>query len=279
MEKEKREGLSLFEWIIALVLIVSVWLIFGRHLTTLFVGLLNRFKVPPTTLLFYLQQHLHFILLALTLLLFIWRVVKSPLKTFVTNSPKFRWPLFFFAFGVWIVAIILYMLLFSTPSIIYSPPQNLANRLLFMAVALVVTPLQSLVEELLFRVTFWRMLEGRLKSNLLISLISGGIFTLFHLFNLEVAQAPIKIIPLLYYFLAGFVFMMMTTSHRGGEAAMGAHVANNLFLALVVNYQGSSLTSDAWFTLAAPPIWGDLILLIICGLIVIRYGKRIGVKD
>ncbi len=279
MEKENHEGLSLLEWIIALVLIVSVWLIFGRHLTTLFVGLLNHFKVPPTTLLYYLQQHLHFILLALILVLFIKRVVKSPLKTFVTNSPKFRWSLFFFAFGVWIVAIILYMLIFSTSSISYSPPQNLANRLLFMAVALVVTPLQSYIEELLFRITFWRMLEGRLKSNLLISVLSGLFFTLFHLFNVEVTQAPIKIIPLLYYFLAGFVLMMMTTNHQGGEAAIGAHVANNLFLALIVNYQGSSLTSDAWFTLEAPPIWSDLILLIICGLIVIRYGKRFRVKD
>jgi len=148
-----------------------------------------------------------------------------------------------------------------------------------MALALVITPLQSFVEELLFRVTLWRMLDQRLKSNLLIALISGLFFTLFHLANLEVIQAAVVILPLLYYFLAGFFFMLMTTTFRGGEAAIGAHVGNNLFLALFVNYQGSSLVSDAWFTLAAPPIWGDLLLLIICGFIVIRYGKRIRVED
>ena len=279
MEKENHEGLSLLEWIIALVLIISVWLVFGSQLTTLLGGLVEYFNVTPTPLLHYLLQHIHFILLALVLGIFIRWVVKRPLKVFVTDSSTFRWPLFFFSYGVWTVAIALFMLILSPSSITYSPPKSLSSRLLFMAVALVVTPLQSYIEELLFRITFWRMLEGRLKSNLLISVLSGLFFTLFHLFNVEVTQAPIKIIPLLYYFLAGFVFMMMTTNHQGGEAAIGAHVANNLFLALIVNYQGSSLTSDAWFTLEAPPIWSDLILLIICGLIVIRYGKRFRVKD
>ncbi len=282
MEKENRERLTLLEWIVSLVLIVVVWLFLGGRLTFLFVELVARFGIVPSTLLLYVQQHLHFLILAGALALFIFKVVRTPLRVYLSDSPSFRWPLFFFAFGVWIVGITLFMLatwLLFPSTISFSPPENLPKRLLFMALALVITPLQSFVEELLFRVSLWRMLERRLKSNLLIALISGLFFTLFHLWNLEVIQAPILILPLLYYFLAGFFFMLMTTTFSGGEAAIGAHVANNLFLALFVNYQGSSLVSDAWFTLEAPPVWGDLLLLIICGLIVIRYGKRIRVKD
>ncbi len=282
MEKENRERLTLLEWVVSLVLIVAVWLLLGGRLTSLFMGFVVRFGIVPSPLLLYVQQHLHFLILAGALALFIFKVVRTPLRVYLSDSPTFRWPLFFFAFGVWIVGITLFIgvtCLLSPTTISFSPPTNLPKRLLFMALALVITPLQSFVEELLFRVTLWRMLEKRIRSNLLIALISGLFFTLFHLANLEVVQATVVILPLLYYFLAGFFFMLMTTTFRGGEAAIGAHVANNLFLALFVNYQGSSLVSDAWFTLAAPPIWGDLLLLIICGFIVIRYGKRIRVKD
>ncbi len=282
MEKENRERLSLFEWIVSLVLIVAVWLFLGGRLTSLFMGFVVRLGIALSPLLLYFQQHLHFLVLLAALAFFIFKVVRTPLRSYVSDSPTFRWPLFFFAFGVWIVAITLFMVgthLFSPTKIAFSPPENLTQRLLFMALALVITPLQSFAEELLFRISLWRMMEKRLKSNLLIALISGLFFTLFHLSNLEVTQAPVQLFALLYYFMAGFLFMLMTTTCQGGEAAIGAHVANNLFLALFVNYQGSSLMSDAWFILGAPPVWGDLLLLIICGLIVIRYGKRIRVKD
>jgi hypothetical protein len=113
MEKENHEGLSLLEWIIALVLIISVWLVFGSQLTTLLGGLVEYFNVTPTPLLHYLLQHIHFILLALVLGIFIRWVVKRPLKVFVTDSSTFRWPLFFFSYGVWTVAIALFMLILS----------------------------------------------------------------------------------------------------------------------------------------------------------------------
>ena len=72
--------------------------------------------------------------------------------------------------------------------------------------------------------------------------------------------------------------MEMVRIHQGSEAAFGAHIANNLFLVLVINYSGSSLVSDPWFLQQDPLVWLDITVLLLCSTIIIRYGNRIGPK-
>ncbi|MFA7371437.1 MAG: CPBP family intramembrane glutamic endopeptidase [Sphaerochaetaceae bacterium] len=278
MIKKERQKLSLLEWFLYLILIIFAWLTLGRRLTAAFTYLIARCGFCLSPLLFYVNQHLHFLVLFALLLLFIYKVLNGSLRSYLSDAPRFRWNLFFLAFLVWLVALtalVLITLIFVPGSVKLVRPQNLLNRLIFMVIALVITPIQCLAEELLFRSSLWQMFKASVKNRVLLSLISALFFALFHLSNLEVTSANFRIGVILYYFLVGFCFMLMNSLHKGTEGALGAHIANNLFLALIVNYQNSSLISDAWFILTKTTTWADYLLLIICALIVIRYGARI----
>ena len=67
------------------------------------------------------------------------------------------------------------------------------------------------------------------------------------------------------YFAIGMVLATITLRDGRLELAMGLHAVNNVFLALIANYEGSALPSepvftgtelDPWFTLVAIAIGG-----------------------
>jgi len=50
------------------------------------------------------------------------------------------------------------------------------------------------------------------------------------------------------------------------ELAIGLHAANNVFLALVANYEGSAIATDAVFTARELDPWYSLVMLVAGGL-------------
>lgn len=269
--------LSLFQWIVGFFFIELTWTFIGGGATFLVSEATRNRTWSTIKWVTYLTQHINFVILLLVLILFIRKAVLVTIKTYVTNAPSFRWCLFRFSAGVWLVGIIVTTLvtaLIEPKSIMVNSTNHLGNRLFLILIALVLTPVQCIAEELLFRTTLWRMLTHRVKRAWVISVISGGIFTLAHLSNLEVQSSNFSFVILSYYFLSGYLFMEMTRRHGGTEAAFGAHIANNMFLVLVINYAGSSLPSDPWFIQQTPSIYVDLVVLVVCSSVIIRYGSR-----
>ena len=265
--------LSLRKWIVAFVSIELVWTFLGGFATYLAAALLGKLNPDLSLGSRYLLKHINFIILLCAILGFIhWGLAIPPVR-FITQAPIFRWRLALMAFGVWTLG---FGLLAVALSIIY--PGSLSfnagihtsERLLMAVLVLLLTPLQCLAEELLFRGVLWRMLEGHRLRNTLRNSISGLVFTLAHLTNTEVGLSPEGLIALAYYFLTGFLFMEMTTSSNGLETAFGAHIANNLFIALIMNYPSSSLESAALFMQDRMHPSADLILLIVCAALILR---------
>ena len=122
-----------------------------------------------------------------------------------------------------------------------------ARFFMFMALVLTLTPLQSAVEELVFRGYVMQGLGLLTRRPLAIAVLSGIVFTLPHLLNPEVREHG-AVIMAANYFAIGV--LLATVALRDGrlELAIGLHVANNVFLALVANYEGSALMTESVFT-------------------------------
>jgi membrane protease YdiL (CAAX protease family) len=120
-----------------------------------------------------------------------------------------------------------------------------------LAVALLLIPLQSAAEELLFRGYLMQGLGIALRRGWAALLVSSVAFGLVHAFNPEISQFGDAFV--LYYVGIGLAFGLATLLDDGLEVAIGAHVANNLWGALVVSFPGSVLDTPALLRMEGVP--------------------------
>ncbi|HUF81340.1 MAG TPA: type II CAAX endopeptidase family protein [Burkholderiales bacterium] len=117
----------------------------------------------------------------------------------------------------------------------------------FLAAVLVLTPIQCAVEELVFRGYALQAFGLLTRQPLAIAAASSLVFTLPHLLNPEVHQHGVLLMAA-NYFAIGMVLAMVTLRDGRLELAIGLHAANNVFLALIANYEGSALRTESVFT-------------------------------
>jgi membrane protease YdiL (CAAX protease family) len=119
--------------------------------------------------------------------------------------------------------------------------------LVFLAAVLVLTPIQCLTEELVFRGYAMQGLGLLTRRPAVIAVASSLLFTLPHLLNPEVARHGLFIMAA-NYFAIGLLLAAVTLRDGRLELAMGLHAVNNVFLALVANYEGSALMTESIYT-------------------------------
>jgi membrane protease YdiL (CAAX protease family) len=117
----------------------------------------------------------------------------------------------------------------------------------FLTLVLVLTPIQAGAEELVFRAYSMQGLALLTRRPALIAVASSVIFTAPHLLNPEVHQYGMLIMAA-NYFAIGMLLATVTLRDGRLELAIGLHAVNNVFLALVANYEGSALTTESVFT-------------------------------
>lgn len=253
----QRESLTLA---LSMVLISAFWLLLGPIAVQLF---------APAGLP-YLQANAPFFALGLGIVVSLRLLLKSSFKQLITDHNHFRIPLFVRAFLAYFLTANLFLLLYvlTEPASIstYAAPAN--QKLLMLVLVLVITPIQTSSEEVLFRILPVRIVTGKTLvvgklHRLLASLFSALLFALPHLGNRELAQAQSPAIVVGYYALFGFLVTAMSLKSGGFEIALAVHAANNLFVALICNYQGSSLPSLPLFeSTRALGTWTDLAQLV-----------------
>lgn len=117
----------------------------------------------------------------------------------------------------------------------------------FVAAVLVLTPIQTTVEELVFRGYVMQGMGLLTRRPALIAVASSLVFTAPHLLNPEV-HAHGTLIMGANYFVIGLLLATITLRDGRLELAIGLHAVNNVFLALVANYEGSALMTESIFT-------------------------------
>ncbi len=119
--------------------------------------------------------------------------------------------------------------------------------LVFLALVLVLTPIQTTTEELVFRGYAMQGLGLLTRRPALVAIASSLVFTAPHLLNPEVQEHGVLIMAA-NYFAIGMLLATITLRDGRLELAIGLHAVNNVFLALVANYEGSALTTESIFT-------------------------------
>ena len=117
----------------------------------------------------------------------------------------------------------------------------------FLLLVLLLTPLQCAAEELVFRGYAMQGLARLTRSPALITILSSLIFTFPHLLNPEAQRHGVLIMGANYFAIG---MLLATVALRDGrlELAIGVHAANNIFLAVVANYEESALRTESLFT-------------------------------
>lgn len=184
-----------------------------------------------------------------------------PAQTLLTAFPRFRWERLFKAMLVWGL---LYILTALIEALLYPGRYqfsfNAAELAPYLLPAILLLPIQTSAEEFLMRGYLLQNAGLKIKNIWILSLISGLVFTLPHLWNPEVAVNAI-LIPL-FYFSFGFFAAYITIRDGGLELALGLHAINNL-LTLLVNYTDSALPNPSVFTVTVlDPIYGLIAPLI-----------------
>lgn len=247
-------------WVIGFFLIIGIWLGLTVVATLFFstVAVIFGISLEPTRYtvftpsLRFILINFNFIFLALGIFIILKFYLKVPLTPFVTDKPKFQWKKLLCYGSLWIAltivaTIIKYVLRPEDFSSVLT--EGWAERLILLPFILVLTPLQTMSEELFSRAYIARMggktLPSGLASQLIYSTISGLVFMSLHITNPELSSGVIA--ALLYYFLFGAFLMYLSLRTGGFEAAIGIHAMHNLFIALIVNYSGTTLPTVPLF--------------------------------
>lgn len=120
----------------------------------------------------------------------------------------------------------------------YSINFNIDNFYLIIFLFLLAIPIQVTFEELFFRGYLNQGLSLKIKSPLIIILISSSVFSLGHIAN--GGMEPIFMIQnLVISLIIGIIFSVATLVDNGIELAIGAHFINNFYAFLIHSAEGS----------------------------------------
>lgn len=186
------------------------------------------------------QEALQFALIFASVIAFLpglWLVLpwlhKRARLTFLTAHARFSWARLWLSFGA-AMAIFLASLFFvlardGGPPALHVEP---ARYLVFIALGILLVPAQVFTEELLFR-GYLTQAVGRVTGSLALRLfIPAALFVGLHLANPEVSHNALAAVA--GYALVALYLGVLTLRGNGLEEAIGFHLANNLFVLLVV---------------------------------------------
>ena len=274
-EKETTDwGFSALAGSLSVVLIVIFWLKVGPVLASLPFG--------TSPLEAYVKANAPFFAMALGILLSAKFLLRTRLTKLIRGTDTINVKVLMLSGGSYLSICILFTLLgwLFQPEYYHLILDDIPQKLLLLPFVLLITPLQTTCEEFLMRIIPSRLFnKGHLvhtrHAMLLVSLFTALLFMLPHLSNQEMVHANQKSAVMLYYALFGFAGTYISLRTQGFEPSLGIHAANNLYIALVCNYQFSSLPSKPLILSTAPiGTYLDVIQLITAFAVVLLVLKK-----
>lgn len=170
-------------------------------------------------------------------------------QTFVqltTTRKKIDWGRFWFALLLWgIISTGFVGLDFVTNPEDYINNFKLQPFLLLCILAVILVPLQTSFEEYLFRGYLMQGIGVLVKNKWLPLILTSVTFGMLHIANPEIEQ--LGYILLIYYIGTGLFLGIVTLMDDGLELALGFHLANNLFTALLVTSDWTAFQTHSVF--------------------------------
>jgi membrane protease YdiL (CAAX protease family) len=171
---------------------------------------------------------------------------KQSFKHLTTSRSKIDWNRFWFALIFWgiISSSLIAVDYFSNPEH-YQDNFKLQPFLILCVLAVILVPLQTSFEEYFFRGYLMQGIGVLAKNKWVPLLITSFGFGLLHIANPEIEQ--LGYILLVYYIGTGLFLGIITLMDDGLELALGFHLANNLFTALLVTADWTAFQTHSVF--------------------------------
>ena len=223
--------------------IAFIWLVLGYVPYLLLVGAGLRHQ-----LLEYLAVNFSIFMMLAGLVLTVKLIHRRPLLSLISPDARVDWRRIGRGALVWAVIaaviVVIEHLLYADRYYLSFDPERF---FVFLALVLVLTPIQAGTEELVFRAYAMQGLGLLTRRPALVAVASSLVFTVPHLLNPEVHEYGVLIMAANYFVIG---ILLATVALRDGrlELAVGLHAVNNVFLALIANYEGSALTTESIFT-------------------------------
>jgi len=148
-----------------------------------------------------------------------------------------------------------------------------------LLITLVLVPFQAASEEFLCRGYLNQALIKCIRSPWIVFFLTSAGFAALHAWNPEAQGQMWPYLASIFTF--GMAMCVLLYFEGGIESAIGAHIANNIFVFGLLGYADSDLPDTAWFTLGEPKIaWADfgidLIMTVIVTSLILWANHRFG---
>lgn len=177
-------------------------------------------------------------------------MVRKVFSRSVLSYMNFRWGRFLSSSLVTLSVSAVFSLM-QPEAVVFNSGDTLSEKLLFLSIILLLIPLQTLSEEFLYRVLPEKVYspDGNMnrRDRIILALLSGILFTLPHLLNREVRESSSPFIPVVSYFLFGFLSSFFSTYTEEYASVWGVHTANNIYALSVVGSNKSGLETSPFF--------------------------------
>jgi hypothetical protein len=164
------------------------------------------------------------------------------------NAEKIRWERIFWAmgcFGGLTFLIEIFSWLINPSLYTFSFDKNTFFQ--YSIISVVLIPFQAAGEELLCRGYLMQGVAWATKKPWFALLFTSLLFGALHLANPELKK--FGNIFILNYITTGLAMGIMTIMDDGTELAIGVHIVNNLYSAILITYPSSALKTSAIFTI------------------------------
>ena len=240
--KEKMSRLA--KWFFGIPLIYTLWRFFS-------VAMPSYAESPRMEILLNIISYALFIVLAL---LVVQRFLNFPAKRMLGEDGKLDWRGFAVGFSVMLgVQLAMNFIAMAVNPQDFKYTLDAQGWILDWTLALVLVVAAAFLEELLTRAYIAHFvnddMETRPLNMLYYCLASAVVFAIAHFSNPEVA-GPGAFYAMAFYFMMGFVLMLVTLRTRSMGAALGIHIANNLVNAWFFTYDNAAVKTNALYTQA-----------------------------
>ena len=234
----------LAKWFFGIPLIYTLWRFFS-------VAMPSYAESPRTEILLNIISYALFIAIAL---LVVQRFLNFPAKRMLGEDGKLDWRGFAVGFSAMLgVQLAMNFIAMAVNPQDFKYTLDAQGWILDWTLALVLVVAAAFLEELLTRAYIAHFvnddMETRPLNMLYYCLASAVVFAIAHFSNPEVA-GPGAFYAMAFYFMMGFVLMLVTLRTRSMGAALGIHIANNLVNAWFFTYDNAAVKTNALYTQA-----------------------------
>jgi len=254
--------------IIGSLVLTQIGLVFLLHIMTGVNGKEGGYAFGVKPLLVIPALGLSFIIWLFCIWLIVRLVHKRTLLSFITPQKKLNYRRVFWGLGTWMcLNILVNIITWLVVPHSYKFSLQWREFFCFLPLVLLLSPIQCCAEEVFFRGYLLQGFSSFIKNGWSLAVANGLLFVIPYLCSPQSAREPVVLAYMISYVFTGCILALVTIRTNSLEAAIGMHMANNIFMALgVSNYESPIKTSPIFVRTACEPIF-ELPVFIISALI------------